>query len=337
MSGYILGIDTSNYTTSVAITDEDENVLADERKLLPVKKGERGLRQQEALFRHLQALPGLLEKAFGKPELKDGGTDRLKAVAVSTRPRPVEGSYMPCFLAGESTASSVAAVKGIPLYRFSHQEGHIAAVTERGMGEFLCWHLSGGTCELLRVRDLFPASSSGGAGVKTGHDAGYDAGYDIEIIGKTRDISFGQLLDRVGVKAGIDFPAGSRLDRLAYAGRPVGIISPVKPDGLEFNVSGMETQALRAVEAAGGDAASLADLSAELFERISGVLTVITRRAKETTGIKKTVFCGGVADSSYIQQRLKESLEDIVFGEPSSDNAVGTAKLGARASCRENL
>lgn len=45
----ILGIDTSNYTTSIAVVDKDELVY-DNRVLLNVKMGERGLRQSKPFF-----------------------------------------------------------------------------------------------------------------------------------------------------------------------------------------------------------------------------------------------------------------------------------------------
>ena len=47
---YSLGIDTSNYKTSIALTNIDGDIVYDKRILLNVDKGKRGLRQQEALF-----------------------------------------------------------------------------------------------------------------------------------------------------------------------------------------------------------------------------------------------------------------------------------------------
>ena len=217
-----LGIDTSNYTTSAAIVTESGKVLADERMLLSVKPGEKGLRQQEALFQHVTRLGDIIENAYKRLDEKGISRDTVSVVAVSERPRPVEGSYMPCFLAGIEAAQAAASARGIPLYKFSHQEGHIAAIADENLEEFLSYHLSGGTCELLKVAKI-------------------GAGYDIEIIGATRDISFGQLLDRIGVRMGYDFPAGGTLDELAGKGTSSKLMKPIKLDGLSFNVSGLET------------------------------------------------------------------------------------------------
>ena len=59
---YILGIDTSNYKTSVAVTDENQSIICDVRKFLEVKQGEKGLRQSDALFQHVKNLPVLMEE-----------------------------------------------------------------------------------------------------------------------------------------------------------------------------------------------------------------------------------------------------------------------------------
>ena len=174
MTGKVLAFDTSNYTTSVAAADLAGNILADERQLLSVKEGDRGLRQSHALFQHVERLPLLVEQV-----IKQVGGDDFLAVAVSDRPRPLEGSYMPVFRAGVNFARTLAAVLGVPLYRFSHQEGHIAAVCGALADDVrtVSFHMSGGTGEILTTCGCRPQ----------------------QIIGGIRDLSFGQLIDRVGV------------------------------------------------------------------------------------------------------------------------------------------
>ena len=139
MCKYFLGIDTSNYTTSVALVDENGNIISDKRKLLEVKKGSRGLRQSDAFFQHINNLPKLLTEAVANIDKRD-----IEAVAVSDRPRNVEGSYMPVFLAGIRFAETICGLLDIPIYRFSHQEGHIKAIefSNRISDKFICFHLS---------------------------------------------------------------------------------------------------------------------------------------------------------------------------------------------------
>ena len=188
MSRYTLGVDTSNYATSLAVFDTAGEVVCAKKRFLPVKAGQLGLRQSDALFHHTAALPEMLQELAQEFDLT-----KIDAVGVSQKPRPVEGSYMPCFLAGESQGRSIAEVLGIPFFPVSHQQGHIAAAAwSAGRldlldAPMLAWHLSGGTTELLLVEP-------DGVNIRA------------EKLGGTSDISAGQLIDRTGVLLGLNFP-----------------------------------------------------------------------------------------------------------------------------------
>ena len=297
-----LGFDTSNYTTSCAAFDGAE--ARNESQLLPVKPGELGLRQSEALFFHVQRLPELSDRLFARLD-----PARIKAVGVSTRPRAVEGSYMPCFLAGESQARVLASALHLPIFSFSHQQGHIAAVlwsarrTDLFGQRFLAWHLSGGTTELLRV-----TSSE-------------DGEIRCEKIGGTTDISAGQLIDRTGKLLGMDFPAGKALD-LAAAEAPDAEWFRVKVNGSSFSLSGVENQvrALLQKEAGKAETARFA-----LRTVAEAVRTATCNALKNEESA--VVFSGGVASNSLLRARLGDL--EAVFGEPrySTDNALGIAVL----------
>lgn len=326
---YVLGIDTSNYRTSIAAVSLAGDIVLDKRTLLKVKKGERGLRQSDALFQHIENLPVLFE------ELENKGFD-FAAVAVSNKPRPVEGSYMPCFKAGFGFGKAVASALNIPFYVFSHQEGHLEAIRSNtnisGEKPFLAWHLSGGTCELLCAEKK-------------------DSGFSVEIIGGSKDISFGQVIDRIGVLLGMSFPAGGEMDELALKSaakhkKYPKQLTKIKTDGLFFNLSGIETQGGRLVTdfekcTAEKDLANADEqrelLVQELFDKISDTIISVTTEASEKTGIKDIVFAGGVSCSKYISEKIighfKNTDINIQFGrqELSGDNAVGTALLGGKA------
>ena len=100
MDNVYVGIDTSNYTTSVALCNEDGRILANLKSPLPVKEGARGLRQSDAVFEHVRNLPALMKELEAELIGK-----RVVAVGVSATPRDAEGSYMPCFLSGKSAAA----------------------------------------------------------------------------------------------------------------------------------------------------------------------------------------------------------------------------------------
>lgn len=221
----ILGIDTSNYTTSAALLDLETGEVHQEKQLLPVKVGEVGLRQSDAVFHHTRQLPELLERL--RPFLEN---NPVCGVSVSTRPRNVDGSYMPCFLTGMGTARAVAAVSGVPLYETSHQVGHVlAALYSAGkLGErekpFLAFHVSGGTTDSLYCEP----------------DA--DMALKITPCGTSLDLKAGQAIDRVGLMLGLQFPCGKALEQLAAKSRKTFRIKPVVR-GMDCCLSGLETSA----------------------------------------------------------------------------------------------
>lgn len=314
-SKYILGIDTSNYKTSVAITDTEGNIICDLRRFLTVKEGEKGLRQSDALFQHIRNLPELFEEAMG------GHNYRIAAIAFSSRPRPVKDSYMPVFLAGESCGRNLAAVMGVPFFAFSHQEGHIEAIKSfskhKDRQQLLACHFSGGTCEMLRVN--------------TAHN-----GYDIDITGGSKDISFGQVIDRTGVQLGMGFPAGEEMDRLALESEKVSeALTAVKVKDGWLNLSGIDTQIKRATE--GMSLQQAQPVIRELFEKTADAMTKMICQCSEKTGIKDVIMAGGVTSSVFIRNRMEKALADkhidAVFGKGdlAQDNAVGTALLGGKA------
>ena len=301
-----MGIDTSNYTTSVAFVDRDGNVLSEKRKLLTVKHGERGLRQSDAFYQHCFNLPDILKEAGQAIDF-----DCVKAIGVSTRPRNVEGSYMPVFKCGENFAEFTGTVLNVPIVKFSHQEGHVKAITSfNSVGnQFLAYHLSGGTNEILRINTMM------------------DGEMTIEIIGKTLDISMGQLIDRVGVKLGFDFPAGQTMDQMALEyeeklktnEKPQLTVKPIPIKGLDINVSGIETQLLR-----NGAKYEKEEIAYVLFSKLVACLEKQIKICKTQYPDLKIVFAGGVSKSEFLRKHLKDQ---VIFGQYSSDNAVGTALL----------
>lgn len=293
-----LGFDTSNYTTSAAWFDGE--VGFNSGKLLTVKPGELGLRQSDALFQHVKRLPEIVEKM-----LEDCDRKEIAAIGVSTRPRSVEGSYMPCFLAGESQATVLAKTLDVPLHAFSHQQGHLAAILWSGgrmdlmEGEFLAWHLSGGTTELLHV---YP-------------------GLQAEIIGGTEDLSAGQLIDRTGLLLGLDFPAGKALDALSQnvAVKPF----PVKVKDMRFSLSGMQNKAQQLHE----KGASREEVAAFSLMNCAEAVKKATEQARALFGDLPVVFTGGVASNSLLRKVMEP--RGGIFGPPqySTDNAMGIAVL----------
>ena len=302
------GKDTSNYTTSAAVVDGGGRVIANLRAPLPVGDGDRGLRQSDAVFAHVRNLPGIMEKLG---EFIDGS---VAAVGVSYAPRTAEGSYMPCFLCGIAAAQAFASGRNIPVMKFSHQQGHImasyytsGAVGKIGGGRFIAFHVSGGTTELLLTDPC--------------------ADFSVELIGGTDDLNAGQAIDRTGVRMGLHFPCGPRMEELAlgYTGKTEA--HPVSVRGTHCSLSGLENLALKMKD----KGANEGEISAFVFDYVGRTLEKLAVNARETYGNLPVVFAGGVMSNSIIKNRLSR-LENVFFTEPcfSADNAVGTALLCRR-------
>ncbi len=301
-----VGIDTSNYTTSIAFFDGIGGENCSE--LLPVKEGELGLRQSNAVFAHIKSLPELSDRLFCHADMCD-----ISAVGVSTRPRAVEGSYMPCFMVGYSHAKLLSNVLQVPLVEVSHQQGHVAAsLWSAGRLDLmdrphLAWHLSGGTTELLLVEP-------DGKNVRCTR------------IGGTTDISAGQLIDRTGQLLNLPFPAGKALD--ALSGQASGKeLFQVKCPALEFSLSGVQNKVQQFYDRT-ADAAETAAYA--LRSVIYGVLRATENAQKIYPGLP-VVFSGGVASNSMLRESARPM--DPVFALPqySTDNAMGAAVLAERA------
>ena len=304
-----LGLDTSNYTTSLAILDVSGELVANLKCPLRVKEGERGLRQSDALFAHTVNLPELMKRAA--EYLSDS---EIVAIGVSEKPRNAEGSYMPCFLAGVSAAEGMALAAKTPIYRFSHQCGHImAALYSSGayhlLGrEFAAFHISGGTTELVRVNPC-------------------DNGFATELLGGTLDLNAGQVIDRVGVAMGLAFPAGAQMEKLALENDKKIPKRKVSISGMSVNVSGLENLALKLYS----ESCDKSLTSAFVFDYISNAIILMSEAYEEKYGKTEFVYAGGVMSNSIIKKALGERFT-AYFAEPvlSADNAVGIAELARR-------
>lgn len=307
---YYVGIDTSCYTTSVAILDESGERIADNRRILSVKEGKRGLQQSEMVFQHMRNLPELWEGAL---EGIDGS--RIAGIGVSTMPRRAEGSYMPAFLAGHGYARVLSSALDVPIHAVSHQEGHIYAglwsCRELTSEDFLAMHVSGGTTELVRVR-------------REG-----DIIREVELLGGSCDLHGGQFVDRIGVALGLSFPTGKKLEELARSGHDCAVELPVSVSGLSVSFAGPESHAQRLMKEPFDKAA----MAAGVEECIAKTLARLLRNAVRETGCRDILMVGGVMSNTYIRNYLRSYFAKkrinakLYYPEAvySPDNAMGAA------------
>ncbi len=311
-----VGIDTSNYTTSLSLVKDGE-VIKNTRRLLPVAENERGLRQSDALFHHTKALPELLCELFGDAEYD---RNALCAVGVSARPRNAQGSYMPCFLSGVSAATAISRSANIPLYEFSHQQGHIEAAfyssdIPKTTEDFISFHVSGGTTDIVLCK-----REKGG-------------NVTCDRIGGTTDLNAGQAIDRTGVLMGLRFPCGKELDVMSQSSNAAFGKIKVSVNGLECSLSGLENK----TKAMLSQDVKKEDIAAFLFEYLSTVLSKLTNSLNETYPSLPVLFAGGVMSNTIIRNNLSKR-KNVYFATAalSADNACGTALLAYNKFVTEN-
>lgn len=302
-----LGIDTSNYTSSAAVFDSVTGEIIQSRKLLPVKEGELGLRQSDAVFQHTLLLPEMIKNVFSEI---DTGIDRI---GVSVSPRDEKGSYMPCFNTGKAVAESISAVTGAPLFYFSHQAGHIAAAvyssgkTELFSQEFIAFHVSGGTTEAVKVT---PDKNKV---------------FSVEMLSSSMDLKAGQAIDRAGQLLGLPFPSGARLDELSLKSEKKYKIKPFMKNGC-CSLSGLQNKCEKMKK----DNEKDEDIAKYCIDFISQALFEMTLFIKEKYPSLPLLYSGGVMSNTLIRKRFSQEL-GAVFASPgfSSDNAAGTAVLAS--------
>lgn len=305
---FFLGIDTSNYTTSTAVFDSNTGKFFQQKKLLPVKPGELGLRQSDAGFHHTAQLHLLFSELVKDIDSKD-----IAAIGASSRPRPVDGSYMPCFTVGENTAKILSSALKVPLYTFSHQEGHIAAALYDSKSEnlftekFLAFHVSGGTTEAVIAK-------------------GNGYGFSLDLAAKSLDLNAGQAIDRVGLMLGLRFPCGAELEKLALKNTKKISVRPTLKE-CDCCLSGLENICRRLLE----NNESKEYIAAYCIEYIRKTLSLMTDKLLLKYGTMPVLYAGGVMSDSIIQNSFKEKY-NAAFAQPSlsSDNAVGIAYLAYR-------
>ena len=302
-----LGLDTSNYTTSAALYDAVSKTVIQQKKLLPVAPGQMGLRQSDALFHHIKQLPDIVSALR---EMNDAPVD---CVGASDRPQQVDGSYMPCFLAGAGAALEIAAVLRVPVYMFTHQQGHVAAALYSAghldwlHERFLAFHVSGGTTDALLV------------------EPDQEAIIRCRVAAHSKDLKAGQLIDRVGGMLGLPFPAGPALETLAL--KATGEYKPrASMDGMDCHLSGVQNQC----EAMWKKGAPAEEVALFCLKSVEAALVAMTNALCEEYGCLPLVYAGGVMSNGLLKTSLGERFGGA-FAQPlfSADNAAGIAVLTA--------
>lgn len=283
-----LGFDTSNYATSLAVFDTDaKEVVCAKKKFLPVKEGQRGLRQSEALFHHTAALPGLLQELAGETPLARvaGNWGFRKAAPGRGLVYAVLSGGRQCGQCGCVCARRTPGAHHAPAGACGRR-----AVRQRPVAivctPALVFHISGGTTDLLLCNGVTVQQT----------------------LGTSLDLYAGQAVDRIGVKLGFPFPAGEHLSRLAAECPQQPRVKAVLK-GMNCHLSGLENQCGALLDKGYPPAYVAKYCLCTVGETVFRMV-----EAAYAAGFRLPVVCaGGVMSSQIVRDYVTARLRDVCF------------------------
>ncbi len=301
----ILSFDTSNYTTSACVFDNERGVIWENRTMLSVANGECGIRQNDAVFLHTKNLNTL----FDNFDVTD-----IDYVVASRCPSERENSYMPCFTVGMSFAKVISNILKVPFFSYSHQKNHICAALYSAKKldllktSFIAYHISGGTTDVCLCEPFD------------------DGGFCVKKIGGTLDISCGQLIDRTGVNIGLDFPCGKHIEQLADKSNILGKVKIKNSNGF-YNFSGFQNKTEQMYTLGH----SKEQISSYCLDVVYSFLKDSISYFRSEYGDLPVLLSGGVMSNQIISELARATINDLYFSEPyySIDNSLGCAVLCA--------
>lgn len=306
----VLAIETSCDDTSVAVVEPDGRVLAclmAGQDLHHARFG--GIVPEIASRNHTHHLLPLIEETLERAGLT---LAQIDGIAVTSRP-----GLIGALLIGLVTAKTLSLTTGKPFVGVNHLEGHLIAPFLRddlyappaGFDfPYVALAVSGGHTTLYRV----------------------DGFGQYRVLGRTLDDAAGEAFDKFAKRAGLGFPGGARVDRLATVGNPSRFEFPramLKDERDDMSFSGLKTAAARAIEElmpedrerlaaeakafleSGSREAKpglLADLCASFQEAVVDVLAQRLSRAAVRESVSRVVLTGGVAANSRLRMRVEE-------------------------------
>jgi N6-L-threonylcarbamoyladenine synthase len=327
----VLGIETSCDETSVAVIDGEgrvrSNVVSSQMQAHALYGG---VVPEVAARAHLENLPAALEAALAAAGVS---LEEVGLVAATAGP-----GLIGALLVGLSAGKALAYARGIPLMPVNHLEGHLFSAFLRPRGEeplpvaypFHGLVVSGGHAELVRVED--------GA---------------IIPLARTRDDAPGEAFDKIARRAGLGYPGGPVIDRIATRGRGERYPFAIGRTGdgsRDFSFSGLKTAMLRELRRRNVDGSpldperldpELVDLLASFQHAIVAAFVDRVETVHAEEGIRELALSGGVAANTELRAALAAWGEE--HGVPvrlpdssfTTDNAAMIAWAGLLGFRRE--
>jgi len=269
-----LGIESTADNLGVGVASSDGIILANESSTHVPEEG--GIHPREAARHHAAAIGNVLTGA-----LKIAGIEATDINFIAFSQGPGLG---PCLRTGATAARALAAFLGIPLVGVNHCVAHI----EIG-------RLSTG------AEDPLVLYVSGGNTIVSGFEAGR-----YRIFGETLDIAVGNCLDAFAREAGLAYPGGPAVEKLALEGETL-VDPPYIVKGMDLSFSGLLTSTVQKLRSGH---LRLEDLCFSLQEVAYAMLGEVTERALAHTEKEELLLTGGVAANKRLRSVIASIAEE---------------------------
>ncbi|MCK4553028.1 tRNA (adenosine(37)-N6)-threonylcarbamoyltransferase complex transferase subunit TsaD [Candidatus Pacearchaeota archaeon] len=287
----ILGIESTAHTFGVAVV-RNGKILSNCKKVFTTEKG--GMIPMDVAKFHCENKNEIYFEALDEAKITE---EKIDAVAFSQGP-----GLAPCLLVGMRFAKELPKKLKIPLVPVNHCIAHLEIGRLTGAKNPVMLYASGANTQII-------AYASG----------------KYRIFGETLDLGVGNFIDSFGRYAGIGFPAGPVIEKLATKGANY-IELPYKVKGMDIALSGILTNLRQKLEsksprdtaspmlparepAKAGDSGepkySLNDLAYSMQETVFAMLVETAERALAHTGKKELLLGGGVACNSRLQEMCR--------------------------------
>ena len=283
----ILGIESTAHTFGIAVV-KNGKIKANIKKSYTTAKG--GIIPMDAAKHHRENKEIILKEALEKAVITESEID---AIAFSQGP-----GLAPCLLVGVGFAKELSKKLGKPLIPVNHCIAHLEIGRITGAKDPVMLYASGANTQIIA----------------------YAAG-KFRIFGETLDIGVGNFIDTFARYAGIGFPGGPAIQKLAESGKNF-IELPYTVKGMDIALSGILTnlkqkldkvnleqhykQSVNAkkIQRVNGELGvyTLSDLAFSLQETIFAMLVEVSERALAHTGKKELLLGGGVACNKRLQE-----------------------------------
>lgn len=294
----ILGIESTAHTFGVGVV-KDGVILSNQKDAFTTKDGTGGMIPMDVAKHHIDVQDEVYFNALSEAGINEEDID---AISFSQGP-----GLAPCLIEGMRFAKKISVKLKKPLVGVNHCVAHLEIGNSVGAKDPVMLYASGANTQVIA----------------------YEA-EKYRVFGETLDLGIGNFIDTIARYAGLGFPGGPKIQKLAEESNNF-IELPYKVKGMDIALSGMQTNIKQKYDS--GEY-KLEDLAHSLQETAFAMLVEVAERALAHTGKTELLLGGGVACNTRLQEMCKIMCKErgVEFFCPARpllvDNASMIAYLG---------